>query len=145
MRPMGPISQMAMRGEAIPMPGLASIQKLTNGFVVSYDKAMEVIPPVRMVASMIPPELKKGFDQIARAAAGKIAGEEWKGDDDGPDAPDAPPKPVWVLESVQMLCRGEDELIAALRDAVKESSKIEVLYREGKLSGGGVGYATLGM
>lgn len=132
MRPMGPISQVGY-ANAMPMPGLAQIQKLTNGFVVNYQRAMEVIPPTPSAHSAFPPDLKDSIKQIARAAIGKIAGEEWK-DTNAPDQPVEPPKPEWVIEAAQMVCKTEDEMVAAIREAVVASTKIEQLYREGKLS-----------
>lgn len=139
MTPMGPITQAAMHGGSMPMPTLATIQKLSNGFVVSYDRAAQVIPPVLPTRGMFPPEIKKSFDVIARAAAGKIAGDEWKDKSEEETEADKPPEPVWVFEPAQIVCKNEDEMIAALRQAVTESTKIEALYREGKLSSGGVG------
>ena len=143
----GPISRAALGG-AMPMMTFASVQKLTNGFVVNYQRAMEVMPPEgRLRGSVFPPgierDLRKGIGLVARAAAEKLGeGDEWK-EKSEEDESSLIPAPVWVREPAMIVCKTEDEMIAALRDAVVESAKIEKLYREGKL-GVGDSYLTLG-
>lgn len=112
---------------------LADIEKLSNGFIVRFQKAQKIAVKKKTIDSL-------GFDaetkEIVRLGLQKMKeGEQWK--DMPPEAEEIlrdQPSERWIMQSMALACKDETELIAAIREAVVAHGEIERLSLEGEFS-----------
>jgi hypothetical protein len=112
---------------------LAGIEKLSNGFIVRFQKAQKIAVKKKTIDSL-------GFDdetkEIVRLGLQKMKdGEQWK--DMPPEAEEIlrdQPSERWIMQSMALACKDETELIAAIREAVVAHGEIERLTMGGEFS-----------
>lgn len=128
----GPVTAMGMGGTA--SAHLAAIEKLSNGFIIRFQKPQKVTLKTRGLEA-----LGLNLDEEARGVlqAGLEAmkeGESWKDIDPALKAVVSKgPTERWILVPMAVACKTEEELLVAIREAVAAHSEIEKLTLEGEL------------
>lgn len=126
----GPVTGMALGGGM--SAHLADIEKLSNGFIVRFQKAQKV-PMKRKTIDTL------GFDdetkEIVRIGLAKMKeGEQWKDVPDELNAATGPNVPLekWITTPMAIACKDEKELLEAIRSAVTAHAEIEKLVLSGE-------------
>lgn len=123
----GPVTMMGMAGGM--SDHLASIEKLSNGYIVRFQKAQKIMVKQNVTLEQF------GFDSetkgLMKLALEKLKeGESWKVPDELREAAEADgKKPVerWTTVPMALACKTEQELVEAIRQAVAAHGEIEKL------------------
>lgn len=130
----GPVTAMAIGGGM--SAHLADIEKLSNGFIVRFQKAQKIPVKKKDMNSL-------GFDaetkDLIKFGLQKMKeGDQWK--DVPPEAAELlnsdAPLEKWITVPMAVACRDEVELLAAIRDAVIAHGEIDRLALAGEFGGG---------
>src|SRR5262245_27357270 len=130
----GPVTQMAYMGGM--SAHLAEIEKLSNGFIVRFQKAQKV-PVKKKTLDAI------GFDNetkgLIRLALEKMKeGEGWKNVPDemreAVEGTENGPLERWATTPMAIACKNEQELLEAIRQAVTAHAEIEKLQLSGEFN-----------
>ena len=126
----GPMTVMGVAGGM--SAHLADIEKLSNGFIIRYQKPQKVTVKQRGLEAF---GLDDEAREILRVGLDKMKeGETWKDvPDDVKAAASSGPVEQWVTVPMAVACKNEEEVISAIREAVKAHSEIEKLTLEGEL------------
>lgn len=131
---LGPISAVGHVGNG-PSCHLATIERLSNGFVVRYVKAQKVA--VKPQAILLDPMTKSLVERGLKVIEEHELGEEWK--ERAANVKDAmTPKAEserWSTSAVAIACKNEEDLIAAIRDAVTANDELAKLVLAGEFDG----------
>lgn len=126
----GPVTAMAYAGGM--SDHLASIEKLSNGFIVRFQKAQKVPMKKKTIDSL-------GFDdetkEIVRLGLAKMKeGEQWKDVPEEIKAAAGTDSPLekWITTPMAVACKNENELLEAIRSAVTAHAEIEKLVLSGE-------------
>lgn len=115
---------------------LANIEKVSNGFIVRFQKAQKVqVKPKGLEAFGFDDETK----ELMRIGLEKLKeGESWKNvPDEMQAALKKAPAERWITVSMAVACKDEKELLEAIRMAVVAHQEIEKLMLDGDLLTGG--------
>lgn len=128
--PGGPVTAMGLAGGM--SAHLAGIEKLSNGFVIRYQKPQKVAIKQRGLEAF---GLDEEAREVMRFGMEKMKeGENWKGVPDELKAAAAgTPLEQWITVPMAVACKNEDELLSAIRDAVKAHGESEKLMLSGEL------------
>lgn len=123
---------------ALAAESFVRITKLSNGYVVHYQKASMVKranPIFRAYQEARAMGVSEKMDRFMDKALEKFGeGEEWRGAN-APSAPKTEPSKyvdTWVLEERAIACLTEADVAKTFAEAVKAQTEIEQLYADGK-------------
>lgn len=132
----GPVTMGALAGGM--SDHLASIEKLSNGYIVRFQKAQKIAIKKNLTMERL------GFDkdtkEMIRLAIEKMKeGDAWKAlPEEVIEAAEAEksPEPLerWTTVSMAVACKTEQEMVEAIRQAVEAHGEIEKLSLAGEFT-----------